>query len=170
MLWFLIIILDNFWLLIQMKISLLFYWVKISAKVRIWPDNFAFWPDIVRWPAVIPRPVKGVRGGYQDFEQLFRVRSLINILNSRRKFPSTESKLTVRFMLAPASLRLAICSASSGVIISFRRNIWLYIWIRIHFWNERWWCYSTVWKYISEHGQYFLFLIGPVHMSKSYPG
>jgi hypothetical protein len=61
-------------------------------------------------------------------------------------------------MLASASLRFAIGSASSGVIISFRRNIWLHIWIRIHFWNERWWCYSTVWKYISEHRQYFLFL------------
>jgi hypothetical protein len=44
-----------------MKISLFFYrkWpVKMTGKVRIWPrDNSAFWPDIVRWQAVISRPV-----------------------------------------------------------------------------------------------------------------
>jgi hypothetical protein len=62
MLWFLIIILDNFVLVINSnKISLFFYrkWpVKMTDKARIWPtDNSAFWPDIVRWPAVISRPV-----------------------------------------------------------------------------------------------------------------
>jgi hypothetical protein len=51
-----------FWLLIQMKISLFFFrkWpVKMTGKVRICPDNSPFWPDIVRWPAVISRP--GIR-------------------------------------------------------------------------------------------------------------
>jgi hypothetical protein len=28
----------------------------MTGKLRIWPDNSAFWPDIVCWPAIISRP------------------------------------------------------------------------------------------------------------------
>jgi hypothetical protein len=33
----------------------------MTGKVRIWQDNFAFWPDIIRWPAVISRPEPRVK-------------------------------------------------------------------------------------------------------------
>ena len=29
---------------------------KLSGHLRIWPDKTYFWPDIVRWPAVICSP------------------------------------------------------------------------------------------------------------------
>jgi len=29
---------------------------KLSSHLRIWPDKTYFWPDIVRWPAVIWNP------------------------------------------------------------------------------------------------------------------
>ena len=37
------------------KISFIFF--KMTDHAEIWPDNSSFWPDIVRWPAVISRPV-----------------------------------------------------------------------------------------------------------------
>ena len=32
---------------------------KLSGHLRIWPDKTYFWPDIVRWPAVICSPATG---------------------------------------------------------------------------------------------------------------
>ena len=49
--------------ILQINFSVLFIWkpcmwpVKMTAEPKFCPDKSSFWPDIVRWPAVILSPV-----------------------------------------------------------------------------------------------------------------
>ena len=55
----------NVWITLEAK--------KMSGYQRIWPDKSYFWPDIVRWPAVISSPVATLSKFYQVSRQAIRL-------------------------------------------------------------------------------------------------
>ena len=153
-----------------MKISLLFYrkWaVKMTGMVRIWADNSAFWPDIVRWPTVIPRPVKGLRVDIKILNNcsglgvMYKIHTgNIHLQNPNSRYVSCwlplacDLRYAARLLVWSSASEETSDSTSESEYISEMKDddvIQLFENILVNMDN-------------------IFYFLGPVHMSKSYPG